>query len=469
MAESSILWETSGVGDGSGTGYTDDQMFQLFRTFTQNANIGGVAPNVLNELEVTGASSPVAVNTGQALVYGIPYFNSASVNVAIPTPAASTRIDRIVLRASWAAQTVRITRIAGTEGAGAPAMTQTAGTTWDVPLAQASITTGGVITVTDERGWVGGVGDGTIVAAMLANNAVTNAAIGDDAVTGAEIADYAIDPRVHISGTNGIVVDPQNGNARGSDAVDLQTVRGAATQVASGNSSTVGGGQSNTASNTYATVSGGNANAASNQQATVSGGSGNAASGNGSAVGGGATNTASATGSTVGGGDNNTASGTYSTVPGGQYGVASRQGQMAFASGRNSVAGDAQFSLFVPRRVTTNATPAELFLDGSGASARMTIPTATTWAFTILVAAKSTTNANESAGYKFEGCIDNNSGTVALVGTVTKTVLGEDVAAWDADVTADNANDALIITVTGQAANTIYWVATVQVAEVKTT
>jgi hypothetical protein len=97
----------------------------------------------------------VAVNTGAALVYGFYYFNDASVNVNIPTPASATRIDRIVLRASWSAQTVRITRIAGSEGSGsAPAMTQTANTTWDIPLANVSITTGGVIAVTDQRTYV---------------------------------------------------------------------------------------------------------------------------------------------------------------------------------------------------------------------------------------------------------------------------------------------------------------------------
>lgn len=105
----------------------------------------------LAKFVATGSASPVAIGTGRALVYGTWYENDAGVNVVIPTPAASTRIDRIVARKSWAAQTVRITRIAGTEGAGAPAITQVAGTTWDMPICQVSITTGGVITITDER------------------------------------------------------------------------------------------------------------------------------------------------------------------------------------------------------------------------------------------------------------------------------------------------------------------------------
>jgi hypothetical protein len=175
MAESTLFWTTNGTGDGTGSGYTATQLFQLWRSFARTANLGGVFPDVLNELAVTGTATPVAVNTGQAIVYGIPYFNTASVNVAISTPASLTRVDYIVLRASYAAQTVRITRIAGTEGAGTPALTQSAGTTWDIPLATVSITTSGVITVTDAREWATGVGDLTIDSTKLAANAVTNA------------------------------------------------------------------------------------------------------------------------------------------------------------------------------------------------------------------------------------------------------------------------------------------------------
>lgn len=194
MAELSILWETvSGTGDSSTSGYTDTLMFQLFRSlFSRTANLGGVTPDFQNELAVTGASSPVAVNTGAGLVYGIPYFNSASVNVVIATPGASTRVDRIVLRASWAAKTVRITRIAGTEGAGAPAMTQIGGTTWDIPLATVSITTGAVITVTDGREWLDGAGDGTIDSTKLATGAVTTAKIAASAVGASELATSAV-------------------------------------------------------------------------------------------------------------------------------------------------------------------------------------------------------------------------------------------------------------------------------------
>jgi hypothetical protein len=92
------------------------------------------------------------------------------------------------------------------------------------------------------------------------------------------------------------------GNQRGLHAVDLQSARALATQVASGDYSVIGGGYQNTASNLYATVGGGYNNTTSDDFATV---------------GGGYNNTASGYIATVGGGRQNTASGDYSAIPGG--------------------------------------------------------------------------------------------------------------------------------------------------------
>lgn len=118
----------------------------------------GVLKGWDNELVVAGVATPVTVGTGAGIVYGMPYRNhTAAVNVAVPSPTSDTRIDRIVLRRDWAAQTIRITRLVGVEGGGVPAMTQSPAPTgsgvYDIPLAYLSITTGGVITVTDEREW----------------------------------------------------------------------------------------------------------------------------------------------------------------------------------------------------------------------------------------------------------------------------------------------------------------------------
>ena len=133
-------------------------------------------------------------------------------------------------------------------------------------------------------------------------------------------------------------------------------------------------------------------------------------------------------------------------------------------------AGDAAWADVVPpylytfTNTTTDATPTELFLDG--AAVRLSVPNDTTMFFEIFVAARRTDVDNESAGYVFRGVIDNNAGTTALVGAVSAVYTNEDTGAWAVAVTADNVNDALVITVTGEVAKTIDWKAIAMIVEV---
>lgn len=191
MSEFSMFWPTGTSGDGTST-YTDAQVFAwLRRTFNSDMFADrGPLRGFLGELAVTSGAGQVTVATGAAYVHGIPYENSVALNVPIPTPVASTRVDRVVLRANWTARTVRITRLAGTEGAGAPAITQSAGSLYDVRLAQVSITTGGVITVTDERLFCRFANESATE--NVADAAITNAKIADGAVNAPKIAGLAI-------------------------------------------------------------------------------------------------------------------------------------------------------------------------------------------------------------------------------------------------------------------------------------
>lgn len=147
-----MFWDGIATGDATSAPYDAPTEFAgvLLAMMGIRANSGRVFVTD-GSLLVTGTVTPVSVASGQSIVYGNWYKNTAAVTVVIPTPAGATRIDRIVLRKDWSAQTVRITRIAGVEGGAAPALVQVAGTTWDIPLAQASITTGGVITVVNEQ------------------------------------------------------------------------------------------------------------------------------------------------------------------------------------------------------------------------------------------------------------------------------------------------------------------------------
>jgi hypothetical protein len=165
--------------------------------------------------------------------------------------------------------------------------------------------------------------------------------------------------------TNSSIQRDDGGNARGQDAVDLQRVRSAATQVASGSFSVIGGGQNNTASGIFATVGGGGNNTASNNYATVGGGENNTASGQNATVGGGYRNTASNTYATVGGGYINTASGFAAIVGGGWNNTASGNYAVVLGGLRNTA--NAEYNLVYGADVVPSVTEAfrvYFFADG---------------------------------------------------------------------------------------------------------
>jgi len=113
---------------------------------------------------------------------------------------------------------------------------------------------------------------------------------------------------------------------------------------------------------------------------------------------------------------------------------------------------------YLIKKETTTATPSSLDIGSS-------IPINAAWTFNVLVSARRTDVDGESAAYEFKGCVDNNSGTTALVGSVTKNVIAEDTVAWDVDITADDTSDVIQITFTGENAKTIKWTASVEIVE----
>ena len=154
-----------------------------------------------------------------------------------------------------------------------------------------------------------------------------------------------------------------------------------------------------------------------------------------------------------------TAGNTYATVFG-YYGSSSAYGELAIeGTGRFAAAGDAQASLIQWRKSTTDGTAnVELFTNGS--TTRFPIASDSTVGFVVYVVARRTDVNGESYFVKHEGCIDNNAGTTALVGTVTTTVIADDSGGvWQSQVSADNANDSLKVDVTGAVGKSIYWLA----------
>lgn len=312
----------------------------------------------------------------------------------------------------------------------------------------------------------------------------SNTASGINAISGAGNGNTASGTRSGVFTGNGNVANSTNAavlSGGGNQASQNYSVccggyannagGGTYSGIVAGTSNTQGGarsfigaGHSNFVTNGNSGIMCGNNNDATGTNSACVAGNTNNVSGTSAFCGAGESNIISGTQSVVCGGGGNTASATYAAVLGGNECQSILHGQQAHGNGRFAAKGDAQTSRFVARISTTNATPAEMFLNGS--SIRLTIATDTTWAFNIILVARRTDADNESAAYHFMGCIDRNGTTTALVGTVTKAVLAEDTAAWDADVTADDTNEALVITVTGEASKTIRWVAYIRTVEV---
>lgn len=147
-------WDSTNVGDGPSSGYTETQTEEFFRDlFTGDRYTSeGVLAGVGSELAVSGTASPLTVASGAAIAYGKYYQNTSNASLTVTSPSVGTTGLRVVLRVSWSAQTVRATVVKNTDGTSAvPSLTQSAGTTWDIPLATGTITTGGVIALTDAR------------------------------------------------------------------------------------------------------------------------------------------------------------------------------------------------------------------------------------------------------------------------------------------------------------------------------
>ena len=146
MAQHSYFWDGEVTGD-HGDYQQDDLMDAFFRAILGATGNLGVLRYWLDELEVTGSSSPLQVATGGAAVYGTFYQSDQPVAVSVPAPTTGNRTDLIVLRRDWLAQTIRIARV---EGPGA-ALTQIPLVRYEIPLASVLVDSAGAITVTDTR------------------------------------------------------------------------------------------------------------------------------------------------------------------------------------------------------------------------------------------------------------------------------------------------------------------------------
>lgn len=153
MTEISRFWDGTALGD-CGPYNTSQVHGQFFRSLLNGTGNRGVLFGWLNALEVSGSTTPVTVDTGAAIVYGLFYENTEAVSISISTPSSGTsRYDRIVVRRDRVAQTARIARVTGTAAASPsiPALTQVVSGIYEIPLATILIDDAGVIAITDAR------------------------------------------------------------------------------------------------------------------------------------------------------------------------------------------------------------------------------------------------------------------------------------------------------------------------------
>ena len=217
-----------------------------------------------------------------------------------------------------------------------------------------------------------------------------------------------------------------------------------------GNHASTVGGYNNTATATYSSVAGGSNNSAMGQNSFVTGAT-NAARGMYSSI--------------IGGESNDTQTTAKYSVASGQYANAKIIGQKVHASGQFSTDGDAQGSTFILRADTTDATATVLTANNSAASTDNQIvadsDTCITFDGTITAMQN---GAQAYASWKIEGLLVNDGGTTTLANSATTVI--SNGSGWGMALSADNTNNALAITCTGEASHNIRWVANIRTTEV---
>jgi hypothetical protein len=268
-----------------------------------------------------------------------------------------------------------------------------------------------------------------------------------------------------------------NGNKRGINAVDLQTTRTAATQVASGSGSFSAGGR-NTASNSNSVAIGLNNNVTGSAAVglgvshTIAGsnatcvGTTNTGSGNNTFCAG-TTNTASGlTSAAVG--DSNTSSGTYSFVSGKSGSSFGVQGRKVHSATNIAALGDAQRSEWGLVATTTDATPTLLTTDsgiGSGTN-QVVLQNNNAFRFKGSIIGKKTAST-EIGVWDIEGTIVRGT-TAATTVLVTSSVTEvSNAATWGTPtLAADTSTGCLAVTAVGKAATTARWNCYIETIEI---
>ena len=317
------------------------------------------------------------------------------------------------------------------------------------------------------------------------STAAPNATVYVDSITAAGASanvDLALSPK----GTGALTAQVADsttagGNKRGTYSVDWQTTRASAGQSAIGPRGVISGGYANTisGSNNAAVIAGGSTNIVNSNYGVIGGGYVNTSNGGWDVVAGGWTCGAYGGNGAVGGGMNNTVSQAYGTIPGGAEGYSALWGKLAYASGKFTSAGDAQFGLMILRGTTTSA--ATVLLTANAAVASATNHTILldnrVFGFRIDVIANSGAVGTSGTTYGLFGGQWTITGLARrATGVGTTTIIGTPYVTANADASLQAVTVAvaaetvtygsLQVTVGGLAATNIHWVGQIQTTEV---
>ena len=155
----------------------------------------------------------------------------------------------------------------------------------------------------------------------------------------------------------------------------------------------------------------------------------------------------------------------------GASGLINSDGQTTFAHGSFSSQGDAQCSSFVLRCTTTDAT----FTTAQNNGSDLVIPNDTSIMFIAHIAGRRTDQVNatnsDNANYKLVGLLHNDGGGIALLGSVSKTVIAETDSNWDVQAavtgSGSSGSDKLNIQCKGASSKTVNWLVKLETVEVK--
>ena len=303
--------------------------------------------------------------------------------------------------------------------------------------------------------------------------------MGDAAAIGAG-ADYSVigggRANTVVAGADYSVI---GGGYNNSVAEDYGTIAGGrdGSIVFGATHATICGGRDNTISNTegdYSVIGGGYNNEIARSRCFIGSGEANIIEdGHYNVICGGHHNSmpagaGSSSTSVISGGYYNTIVSTadHAAIPGGLFAKADKYGQLVFASWAFDAAGDAQGTVQISLHLEQASHVVNTWYNLLLAN-HMHIAASTVWTIHCLVTG-TTQDAAQQWGYELIGLIERDNANNTTLAGQTKRVIFESDANYDAQLVADDVNEALVVQVrrTGGIDYNIRWLATIRTSEI---